>query len=76
MKRELRQALANENEKVNDKLIDRCIEVGVGAVGTSSPIQLIGVAYNLYKQQFAVCLSLLYYIYINSISLMFQYSTV
>ncbi|KAL3990818.1 hypothetical protein ACH3XW_33350 [Acanthocheilonema viteae] len=51
IKREVRQSLANESERIDDGLIDRCIEVGVGAVGTSSPVQLIGVAYNLYKQQ-------------------------
>ncbi|EJW85398.1 hypothetical protein WUBG_03693, partial [Wuchereria bancrofti] len=51
IKREVRQSLANESERIDDGLIDRCVEVGVGAVGTSSPVQLIGVAYNLYKQQ-------------------------
>uniref|UniRef100_A0A1I7VPZ2 Protein-serine/threonine phosphatase n=1 Tax=Loa loa TaxID=7209 RepID=A0A1I7VPZ2_LOALO len=53
IKREVRQSLANESERIDDGLIDRCVEVGVGAVGTSSPVQLIGVAYNLYKQQLA-----------------------
>ncbi|MCP9264944.1 hypothetical protein DINM_020093 [Dirofilaria immitis] len=51
IKREVRQSLANESERIDDDLIDRCVEVGVGAIGTSSPVQLIGVAYNLYKQQ-------------------------
>ncbi|VDM99393.1 unnamed protein product [Thelazia callipaeda] len=51
IKREVRQSLTNESERIDDNLIDRCVEVGVGAVGTSNPIQLIGVAYNLYKQQ-------------------------
>lgn len=54
IKREVRQSLANESERIDDGLIDRCVEVGVGAVGTSSPVQLIGVAYNLYKQQLEV----------------------
>ncbi|VIP00217.1 Uncharacterized protein BM_BM8782 [Brugia malayi] len=40
----------NESERIDDGLIDRCVEVGVGTIGTSSLVQLIGVAYNLYKQ--------------------------
>ncbi|VDO15756.1 unnamed protein product [Brugia timori] len=42
--------LWNESERIDDGLIDRCVEVGVGTIGTSSLVQLIGVAYNLYKQ--------------------------
>ncbi|VDN56748.1 unnamed protein product, partial [Dracunculus medinensis] len=49
--REVCKALEAENISVDENLVDRCIDVGVGAVGTGSPIQLISVAYNLYMQQ-------------------------
>lgn len=50
----MQQALENENVKIDEDLIQRCVDVGVGSVGTTSSIQLIGVVYNLYKQQLAV----------------------
>lgn len=52
--REVCKALEAENISVDENLVDRCIDVGVGAVGTGSPIQLISVAYNLYMQQLSV----------------------
>lgn len=48
---ELRRALGSENVPVDESLLERCVDVGVGSVGTASAIELIGVAYNLYKQQ-------------------------
>ncbi|KHN81432.1 hypothetical protein Tcan_03057 [Toxocara canis] len=59
IKRDLRQALEAESVRIDETLIERCVDVAVGAVGTSSPVNLMSVAYYVYKKQFTVRLTLL-----------------
>lgn len=51
VRRDLRRALEAESVKIDDALIERCVDVAVGAVGTSSPVNLLGVAYYIYRKQ-------------------------
>ncbi|MFH4977806.1 hypothetical protein AB6A40_004515 [Gnathostoma spinigerum] len=52
---EVRRALQAENYgRIDEVLLKRSVDIGVGSVGTSSPSKLIAVAYNLYKQQSSV----------------------
>lgn len=65
VRRDLRRALEAESVKIDDALIERCVDVAVGAVGTSSPVNLLGVAYYIYRKQLTV---------INDAFLMFIYA--